>query len=172
MMFRRIAALLRILIGGGFLYLGIAKLLDAGFLFGGLMHHLRDAGAPFPIYEQFLLRFVEFNQEEWAYAAIGGEILVGLSLLLGLWVSAGTLGGIFLVLNFALATTWGNVPLLLAHVGLLAILILLGCCGGGLTWGCDGWLVQRISDRVVLFPWRRSAPLSPVRLVPQNPRRS
>ena len=77
-------------------------------------------------------------------------------MLLG--VSGGVLGGMFLVANFALATTWGNVPMLLAHVTLLALLAGLGCCSAGLTWGCDGWLAQRLNPRILLFPWRRRLP--------------
>jgi len=160
MVLRRIAAIVRMLLGGGFVALGVAKLMDAEFLFGGLLHRIGETGKPFPHYQRFLNRIVETQQEEFAYATAAGEILVGISLLSGLWVSGGVLGGIFLVANFALATTWGNIPMMLAHVGLIAMLVGLGCCGAGLTWGCDGWLVQRLSPRVVLFPWRRRVPES------------
>lgn len=167
MVIRRIAALVRMALGGGSLFLGVTHLLDSGFLYGGLMHHLAEAGKPFPFYERFLRRFVELQQEEYAYAVAAGEMLVGLSLLLGAWVSAGVLGGIFLVVNLALATTWGNWPLLAAHMGLLALLVALGCCGAGLTWGCDGWLVSHVNEKLLLFPWRRGVPADPARLVPQ-----
>lgn len=168
MVLRRIAAIVRMLLGGGFLFLGVAKLMDAEFLYGGLLHRIEESGRALPIYQRFLNRFVELQQEQFAYAVAAGEVLVGLSLLLGAWVSAGVLGGIFLVANFALATTWGNVPMMLAHVALLALLAGLGCCGAGLTWGCDGWLVTRLNERVVLFPWRRTVPVNPTRLVPQH----
>jgi uncharacterized membrane protein YphA (DoxX/SURF4 family) len=167
MVIRRIVAIVRMALGGGFLYLGVIHLLDAGFLYGGLMHHIAEAGTPFPFYQRILRRFVELHQEEYAYAVAAGEILVGLSLLLGAWVSAGVLGGIFLVVNFALATTWGNWPMLAAHMGLLALLVALGRCGAGLTWGCDGWLASRVNEKLLLFPWRRRVPADPVHLVPQ-----
>jgi uncharacterized membrane protein YphA (DoxX/SURF4 family) len=167
MWLRRTAAIVRIILGGAFLFLGAIKLMDPEFLYGGLLHHIVENGVPFPFYQRFLQRFVELHQELFAYTVAVGEILVGLSLLSGIWVSGGVLGGIFLVANFALATTWGNLPMLLAHLGLLALLVVLGCCGAGLTWGCDGWLVTRMNEKIVLFPWRRSVPASPVRLVPQ-----
>ncbi len=168
MVIRRITAMVRMALGGGSLFLGATHLLDSGFLYGGLMHHLAEVGRPFPFYERILRRFVELHQEEFAYAVAAGETLVGLSLLLGAWVSAGVLGGIFLVVNFALATTWGNWPMLLAHAGLLALLVALGCCGAGLTWGCDGWLASRVNEKLLLFPWRRRVPADPVRLVSQG----
>lgn len=165
----RILAVLRILVGGAFLYSGLTKFSDPGFLFGGLIHHIRDEGRAFPLYEQFLLRFVEFRQEQFAYAVAAGETLAGISLLLGAWVSMGTLAGAFLVLNFALATTWDNLPMMLAHLLLAVLLVLLGRCGAGLTWGLDRVLAEFIHERLLLFPWRPQIPASPLRRVPQQP---
>jgi uncharacterized membrane protein YphA (DoxX/SURF4 family) len=165
----RILAVLRILAGGGFLYSGLTKFADPGFLFGGLMHHIQDAGRAFPLYEEFLLRFVEFRQEQFAYLVAAGETLVGISLLLGAWVSMSTLAGAFLVLNFALATTWDNLPMMLAHLLLAVLLVLLGRCGAGLTWGLDRVLVDLLRERIVLFPWRPEIPVNPLRRVPQDP---
>ena len=105
------AALLRMLLGGGFIYLGVLKLQDPGFLYGGLVHEIRSFGDPFPLYERLLLRAVEFRQEFFAYAAAIGSIVIGASLLLGAFVSLGATVGAFLVLNFALATTWGDWPM-------------------------------------------------------------
>lgn len=166
---RRIAALIRMLLGGGFLWLGIDKLRDADFLYGGLLHEIRLLGTPFPLYEQFLLRLVEFHQEFYALTVAVGETLVGLCLLLGACVSLGTLAGAFLVLNFALATTWNNLPMMAAHVLLAAVLLLLGWRGAGLAWGLDRCLVDIINERFVLFPWRGPVPVDRVRRVPQRP---
>lgn len=165
----RILAVLRMLVGGGFLYSGFTKFADPGFLYGGLIHRLGEHGRAFPPYEQFLLRFVELRQEPFAYAVAAGESLAGISLLLGAWVSIGTLAGAFLVLNFALATTWGELPMMLAHLLLAVLLVLLGRCGAGLTWGLDRVLVELIHERLLLFPWRPQIPASPLRRVPQRP---
>jgi len=166
---RRMVALIRMLLGGGFLWLGIHKLQDTDFLYGGLMHEVRRLGTPFPLYEQFLFRFVEFNQEFYALTVAIGETLVGLSLLLGVCVSLGTLATAFLVVNYALATTWNNLPMMAAHLLLAAALVFLGWRGAGLTWGLDRWLVNVVHERLVLFPWRIAVPAEPVRLVSQHP---
>ncbi|MGH9816397.1 MAG: DoxX family membrane protein, partial [Candidatus Acidiferrales bacterium] len=107
---RTIAAALRILIGAALIYLGAQKLSDTELLYGGLMHRIYDLGEPFAFYEKFLIRFVEFRQEKVVYAVAIGEILVGTSFVLGALVSLGALAGTFLVANFALATTAGNLP--------------------------------------------------------------
>jgi uncharacterized membrane protein YphA (DoxX/SURF4 family) len=108
-------AMLRILAGGALLYSGVSKLLDDEFLYGGLLHQLTELGKAFPFYQSLLIRFVELHQTAFAFAVAIGEILVGLSLLFGLLVSWGALGGVFLVVNFALATTAHNVPGMIAH---------------------------------------------------------
>lgn len=172
MLLKMICVGLRILLGGGFLFLGIQKLRDPEFLFGGLLHQAQEVGRPFPIYVRFLQRFVELNQEPFAYMIAVGEILVGLSFLLGALVSLGAVGGTFLVLNFALATTWGNLPMMIAHLGLVSLILLVGYRRAGLTLGLDGWLINYVHEAIVLFPLRRSAPVNPVRLVkPPPPRR-
>ena len=169
MVLRRITALTRMLLGGGFLWMGVDKLRDSEFLYGGLMHRIRETGMPFPLYEQFLLRFVEIRQEQYAYASAIGEILVGVSLLLGLWVSFGSLAGAFLVMNFGLATTWNNPPMMAVHFLLAALLIVLGWRGASLTWGLDRRLANLINQRLLLFPWRPEIPVDPVKFVPLYP---
>lgn len=170
---RAIAAVLRILIGAALIFLGAQKLSDINLLYGGLMHRIYDLGEPFAFYQQFLIRFVEFRQEKIVYAVAIGEILVGTSFVFGALVSLGALAGAFLLANFALATTAGNLPMLIAHLCAIAVLLMLGRGGAGLTWGLDGWLVQRINEAIVLFPLRRRLPPVRTRLVaqPQSARR-
>jgi uncharacterized membrane protein YphA (DoxX/SURF4 family) len=158
-MLSRALAVVRILIGGIFLWLGIRKLADPAFLFGGLMHTLAEYGTPYESYRRFFLqRFVDYNQEFFAYAVALGAILLGLSFLLGAMVSWASLGGAFLMLNFGLATSAGK-PLLMALHALFALLFLaLGRFGAGATWGVDGWLAQHIREGLVFFPLRLSWP--------------
>ncbi len=153
-----VLAVLRILAGSAFIFSGVTKLLDDSFLYGGLMHRIYELGTPFPIYQKFLLRFVELHQTAFAAASAAGEITVGLSLVLGLLVSWGTLGGIFLVANFALATCAGSPARLAIHGGVALLLLLLGRMGAGLKWGLDGWLIRHVKDWLVLFPLRLQAP--------------
>jgi uncharacterized membrane protein YphA (DoxX/SURF4 family) len=152
------AAILRMLIGAGFLWLGIRKLFDADLLYGGLMRRIEQQGTPFPLYGEFLLRYVELNQDAFVLAVAISEIAVGASLLLGLLVSLGAVGGAFLALNVALATTYGDMPAMALYLCASAVLLLLGRGAAGLTWGLDGWLTSHINDAVILFPLRRRAP--------------
>lgn len=161
-----LAAVLRMLIGAGFLWLGTQKFFDAELLYGGLMRRIEEHGTPFPLYGDFLLRYVELNQDAFVLALAIGEVLVGLSFLFGLLVSLGAVGGAFLALNIALATTYGNLPGMALHLCLAGVLLLLGRGAAGLTWGLDGWLIRHVNDAVVLFPLRRRAPNPPVRRVP------
>lgn len=152
-------ALLRVLTGGLFLIAGVSKLLDPGFLFGGLLHELHAIGQSFDFYQEYVLsRYVELHQELFAYAVAIGELLVGTSLLTGALVSLGALGGCFLLLNFAFATTAGNPLGLTLHVLFMAFLVFLGVAGAGVSWGLDGWLVRYINEAIVLFPFRRTLP--------------
>jgi uncharacterized membrane protein YphA (DoxX/SURF4 family) len=156
---RIVIVLARVLAGGFFLFAGVNKLLDPSFLFGGLLHELRAIGQPFDFYQEYVLsRYVELHQELFAYAAAIGEVLVGTSLLAGALVSLGALGGCFLLLNFAFATTAGHLLGLLLHIFFMALLVFLGVAGAGVPWGVDGWLVRYINEAVVLFPFRRTLP--------------
>lgn len=155
----RIIAVLRILLGAGFILLGVLKLMDTTFLYGGLLHELDRHGAPFYFYRRFVLgRFVELHQELFAHAVAIGEILLGASFLTGTLVSAASVGGAFLMLNFGLATSAGDWPRLAAHILFALLFLWMGRRGAGLTWGVDGWLVERVHEGIVLFPLRLSLP--------------
>ena len=154
----RAVAVLRILVGVGFLFAGISKLLDEDLLYGGLMQHLDSYGRAFPLYERFLHRFVEFNQEMFVYAAAIGEILVGTCFLTGALVSLAAMGGALLIVNYGLAISYGNIPVMAVHLLAARVLLWLGRKGAGLAWGVDGWLVEHVNEAVVLFPLRRSLP--------------
>ncbi len=160
-----LAAILRMLIGAGFLWVGLQKFFDVDLLYGGLMRRIEEHGDSFPLYGDFLLRYVEINQDAYVLALAIGEVLVGTSFLLGMLVSLGAVAGVFLVLNIALATTYGDLPGMTLHLCLAAVLLLLGRGGAGLTWGLDGWLTRYLNDAVVLFPLRRHVP-SPPQIIP------
>lgn len=151
-------AVLRILVGLGFLLAGISKLLDDDLIFGGLMQHLENYGRAFPLYQRFLTRFVEPNQEKFVYAVATVEILLGACLVTGTLVSLAAMAGAFLVMNYGLAISYGNIPAMAMHLLAIGVLFWLGRKGAGLTWGVDGWLVQRVNEAVVLFPLRTTLP--------------
>ncbi|MCL6481018.1 MAG: DoxX family membrane protein [Firmicutes bacterium] len=160
MLWKRIGvAGLRILLGGWMFYAGLSKLLDPGFLYGGLLHRLSELGRYFEFYNHYVLnRYVSLHEELFAYAVSIGELLVGASLLSGALVSWGVLGGCFLMVNFALATGAGNPVTLLLHGVLIGVFLFLGVAGAGVWWGVDGCLTRHINESVVMFPFRRTLP--------------
>lgn len=158
-MMPRTIAIVRILIGIGFLALGINRLMDPAFLYGGLMSELAEHGKPYWFYENYFLdRFVELHQELFAYGAAIAAVLLGISFLSGALVSLGSVGGAAMTLSFGLATSAGG-PVRMAVCGAGALVfVLLGRYGAGLTWGVDGWLAEHIHEGIVLFPLRGSLP--------------
>ncbi len=155
---RRPIAMLRILIGAAFVAMGTAKLMDADFLYGGLVQTMEAAGRAFPFYESFLARYVELHQTFFANVVALGELLLGISYFTGTFVSLSSLAGAFMVLNFMLATCYGAPGRLAAHLAGVALLLAMGWMGAGLTWGLDRWLVSRSRSTFVLLPLRRRVP--------------
>lgn len=155
---RRPIAILRILIGAAFVASGAAKLMNAEFLYGGLVHAIEAAGSAFPFYQNFLARYVELHQTFFTYAVTLGELLLGVSYLTGAFVSISSVAGAFMILNYAFATCNGAPGRLAEHLAGAALLVLMGRLGAGLTWGLDRWLVGRSRSTLVLLPLRRSVP--------------
>jgi len=76
-----------------------------------------------------------------------GELLIGISLLVGLWVRPACVLGILFLLNMLLATWWGpghGVPVWryfgaeLDHLPLLLLFIIFFTADAGRVWGLDG----------------------------------
>jgi uncharacterized membrane protein YphA (DoxX/SURF4 family) len=155
---RRIAAVVRMLVGGVFAVAGVLKLTDSSLLYGGVMQRLEAAGAAFPFYGNFLLRRVEPNQEMIIFCVAGCEIFIGLSFLSGGFVSYGAAAGAVLLINYALATAYGDMLRLMALSYAVIALLMLGRGAAGLTWGADKWLVGQLPRWLVLFPLRISLP--------------
>src|SRR5262249_9099470 len=70
---------------------------------------------------------------------VGGELLIGLALLLGGVVGIAALCGAFLNLNYGLAGVASSNPILLA----LGLLLAVGWRAAG-RWGLDRWLLPRV----------------------------
>jgi len=72
-----------------------------------------------------------------------GEAGAGIGLTLGLLTSLSALVGLFIMLNYFLASSW--IGFCQQGFHLLLMLCLLACLGGraGRTWGVDGWLAKR-----------------------------
>jgi len=95
-------------------------------------------------YAWFLESVVSPNASVWSHIVVGGEILVGVGLILGAFTGIAAFFGFFMNLNFLLAGTVSTNPILFT----LSLLILLGWRIAG-YYGVDYWLLPRIG-----VPWK------------------
>lgn len=103
---------LRIFLGVTFVYAGLDKLTDSGFLSGGgagsigeVMHAVRDTSAA-PWLVDLALR----SPEGFGYALAVGELAVGLGTLLGLLARVAAAGGAVISLCLWLTVSWSAEP--------------------------------------------------------------
>lgn len=155
---RRPLAVARILLGVLFMVKGAAKLGNLDFIYGGLMMALEEAGRPFPFYEGVLVNFVDMHQTFFTYAVVLGQLLLGLSYASGAFVSLSSAVGAFMLLNIALATSYGAPGRMLTYLAGAVALLVMGRMGTGLTWGLDRWMVKRSRSALVLLPLRTKVP--------------
>ncbi|MGR8008839.1 DoxX family protein [Streptomyces hypolithicus] len=103
---------LRIFLGVTFVYAGLDKLTDSGFLaatgpgsIGEMMRGVRDTSA-IPALVDLALK----NPEGFGYAIACGEIAVGIGTLLGLLARIAALGGALISLSLWLTVSWASDP--------------------------------------------------------------
>jgi uncharacterized membrane protein YphA (DoxX/SURF4 family) len=141
-------AVVRVATSFFFLLFGEYKVAQPGFAHGGfqtyLQGYIRESAVSFyrPVLSGLLLPHAEF----FGYLVGVIELLVGISLLLGLWVRAGCVVGIIFLLNLTLAAWWEpghGAPLWryfgarLDTVPLLLLLMIFFVADAGRVWGLD-----------------------------------
>ena len=146
--FPRTTAGVRIATSVFFLLFGEYKLAGPAFAHGGFQTYLQDyiANTAVGFYRPFLWGIIRPHAVFFGYLVGVIELLVGLSLVLGLWVRpACILGGLFLV-NMILCTWWEpghGVPVWryfgaeLDHIPLLLLLVVLYAADAGRVFGLD-----------------------------------
>jgi thiosulfate dehydrogenase (quinone) large subunit len=100
------------------------------------------AGNPVAWYRDFLEQVVLPRSTLFATLQTYGEVAVGIGLVLGLVVGLTALVGIFLTVNFGLATQWMSFGQQGFHVLLLTSMVLFLCTRAGRAWGVDRWLAR------------------------------
>lgn len=92
------------IVGLQWLHAGVEKLIDAGYVsgFGGTMYFF-GLENPNLWYVDFLNAYVIPNAEAFAWAIMIGEILVGISFMLGSFTKVGAVAGILMNVNFFVA---------------------------------------------------------------------
>ena len=145
----RTIAAVRIATSVFFLLFGEYKVAGPGFAHGGFQSYLRDyiATTAVSFYRPVLVHIVLPHAVFFGYAVGVIELLVGISLLLGLWVQPACIVGILFLLNLTLASWWdaGHGAPIWRYFGarldtlpLLLLLIIFFAVDAGHVWGLDG----------------------------------
>ena len=132
-----------------FLFFGEYKVAGPKFAHGGFQAYLRDyiASSAIGFYRPFLSGIILPHAVFFGYFVGVLELLVGVSLLLGLWVRPACVLGIFFLLNLTLAAWWDpgyGVPVWryfgarLDTLPLMLLLIIFFAANAGQVWGLDG----------------------------------
>jgi thiosulfate dehydrogenase [quinone] large subunit len=151
----------RVYVGYDFLVAGYHKFTTAAWMNGsgdGISGFWKGAlgttpaGAPvitFDWYRAFIQFLVDTNSAGWfSYIIVGGELAVGLGLILGAFVGLAATGGLLMNMAFMLAGTTSTNPLL-AIMGVLLIL----------AWKNAGWIgLDRYLLPLLGTPWQQAEP--------------
>jgi thiosulfate dehydrogenase (quinone) large subunit len=144
----RTIAVARIATGVVFVFLGVWKTFWTSFAYSQMGQALaqyiqHDAVG---IYRGFLAKVVAPHPVFFGYVVGIGELLVGLSLVLGLWVRPLALYGMFYMFNLILATwrapapgaaPWRYLANQLEHIPLLLLFAVFFATRAGEKWGLD-----------------------------------
>src|SRR5213078_3098350 len=101
------------------------------------------AGNPVGWYKEFLENTVVTHGKVWAMLQAYGEAAVGVGLVLGLLTGLCALVGLFLAVNYGLATQWMSFGQQGFHVLLITSMVIFLMTGAGRLWGLDQLLVAR-----------------------------
>jgi uncharacterized membrane protein YphA (DoxX/SURF4 family) len=132
-----------------FLLFGEYKVAGPGFAHGGFQTYLQDyiAHSAVSFYRPVLAGLFLPHAVFFGYGVGVVELLIGVSLLIGLWVRPGCVLGILFLLNLTLAAWWEpghGVPVWryfgarLDTLPLLLLLIIFFAADAGRVWGLDG----------------------------------
>lgn len=160
--------IVRVYIGWNWLHAGWGKLNSDAWVGGGTALKgfweratvVPESGRP-PVVYDWYRGFLQFMLDNEAYVwfaklIAGGEALVGLGLLLGVFTGIAALFGAFMNWNFMLAGSASTNPIM----GILGIGLLVAWKTAG-WWGLDRWLLPLVGA-----PWQRGTLLGGTALTP------
>jgi thiosulfate dehydrogenase (quinone) large subunit len=98
---------------------------------------------PILFYKQFLEGTVLPSSSTFAQLTAWGETVVGIGLTLGLLTGVASVVGLFLVINYGLATQWMSPGQQGFHLVLFFLMLAFLFARAGRTWGLDGWIARR-----------------------------
>ena len=94
-------------------------------------------------YKAFLLNTAIPHTALFAHLTALGEIAVGIGLMLGLLTVLPSLGGLWLIGNYFIASLGMDFNLEGFHIVLIACMVVFILTRAGRKWGLDGWLLGR-----------------------------
>src|SRR5215813_4584484 len=100
------------------------------------------AGNPVAVYKDFLENSVIPHAKAWAMLQAYGEAAVGVGLVLGLLTGLCGFVGLFLAVNYGLATQWMSFGQQGFHLMLVTSMIILLGARAGRFWGIDGLILR------------------------------
>jgi uncharacterized membrane protein YphA (DoxX/SURF4 family) len=98
---------------------------------------------PVTFYKEFLEGTVLTHSSTFAHLTAWGETVTGLGLTLGLCTGLASVVGLFLVINYGLATQWMSPGQQGFHIVLFFLMIAFFFSRAGRAWGVDGWIARR-----------------------------
>jgi uncharacterized membrane protein YphA (DoxX/SURF4 family) len=149
---RIMLALVRIAVGWIFFFFGQYKIVGTKFVHEGFAQSVRgwiNEGQPVHWLLPVLNNYVLAHPQLWARVIAWSEMLIAVSLILGFWVRASSLGGILFMLTLMLSTwyaagypapTWQFIAAHLAQIPLMLLFVLFFALRAGETLGLDGFL--------------------------------
>lgn len=150
----RTIAVVRIVASIFFLLFGEYKIAGPGFAHGGFQTYLRDyiGTSSLSWYRPFLSHVILPHAVFFGYTVGVVELLLGISLLLGIWVRPACILGIAFLMNITLASWWdvGHAAPIWRYFGsrldtlpLLLLLVVFFATDAGQVWGLDGMRRRR-----------------------------
>ncbi len=100
-------------------------------------------GNPIGWYKDFLENVVLPHARLFAELQAYAEVIVGFALILGCCVGIASLLGLFLTINYGLATQWMSFGQQGFHVMLASAMIMFVAAHAGRAWGLDGFALKR-----------------------------
>ncbi|HET7208104.1 MAG TPA: DoxX family protein [Terriglobales bacterium] len=146
----RAIAVARIATAVFFLFFGEYKVFGSAFAHGGFQEYLQGYlnGSAVSFYRPVLANLVLPHAVFFGYLVGVAELFIGISLLLGIYLRAGSIVGMLHMISLAMATwwepghgvpTWRYFGAELDHLPLLLLFIVFYANDAGQTWGLDGW---------------------------------
>lgn len=142
-------ALVRVATGLLFLLFGQFKVFGPWFVQSGMQEYVSryvEQNQAVSFYKVFLAQVVLPRAELFGYLVGGGELLIGIALVLGFWVRPASVAGALHMLSLTLASwhapgaeapLWRFFAAQLDHLGLLFLFLIFGAGNAGRVWGLD-----------------------------------